>query len=143
MPNGEILRLAPGPADHRRCAGRPPVPRRPPAGPAREGPVRERRKLAFVGIVVGRLAMSRNGEVLGDPRSRSTAFRPQTPTATTCSTSCSMRSKARCDRSREKDRKNPEMVAEAVRRAVRAAVNEAWGKKPIFKVLVNVVDTKG
>ncbi len=46
-------------------------------------------------------------------------------------------------RSPSKKRKNPDIVAEAVRRAVRAAVNEAWGKKPICKVLVNVVDTKG
>ena len=40
----------------------------------------------------------------------------------------------------EKHRKNPERLAESVRRSVRAAVNEAWGKKPICKVLVNVVD---
>jgi ribonuclease J len=39
-----------------------------------------------------------------------------------------------------KGRKSPDLVAEAVRRAVRSAVNEAWGKKPICKVLVNVVE---
>ena len=42
-----------------------------------------------------------------------------------------------------KARKGPDMVAEAVRRAVRAAVNQAWGKKPICKVLVNVIDSRG
>ncbi len=36
-------------------------------------------------------------------------------------------------RDRQKD---AEMVREAVRRAVRAAVDEAWGKRPIVKVLV-------
>ena len=41
------------------------------------------------------------------------------------------------------NRKNPESIAESVRRAVRAAVNEAWGKKPICKVLVNLIGTKG
>ena len=39
-------------------------------------------------------------------------------------------------------RKAPELVSDAIQRAVRAAVNEAWGKKPICKVMVNVVDTK-
>jgi ribonuclease J len=29
-----------------------------------------------------------------------------------------------------------EMVREAVRRAVRAAVDDAWGKRPVVKVLV-------
>jgi ribonuclease J len=32
------------------------------------------------------------------------------------------------------------MVREAVRRAVRAAVDEQWGKKPIAKIMVSVVD---
>jgi ribonuclease J len=40
-----------------------------------------------------------------------------------------------------KGRKAPDLVAEAVRRAVRASVSEAWGKKPICKVLVNVIDS--
>jgi ribonuclease J len=43
----------------------------------------------------------------------------------------------------EKNRKNPEALGEAVRRSVRAAVNEVWGKKPICKVLVNVVESRG
>ena len=32
------------------------------------------------------------------------------------------------------------MVQDAVLRAVRSAINEAWGKKPVVKVLVSVVD---
>ena len=36
-------------------------------------------------------------------------------------------------RDRQKD---AELVREAVRRAVRAAVDEAWGKRPIVKVLL-------
>jgi ribonuclease J len=35
-----------------------------------------------------------------------------------------------------KRRHESEMVREAVRRAVRAAVSQAWGKRPIVKVLV-------
>ena len=36
-------------------------------------------------------------------------------------------------RKRQQDR---EMVREAVRRAVRAAVDQAWGKRPIVKVII-------
>jgi ribonuclease J len=39
-------------------------------------------------------------------------------------------------RGRQKD---TEMVREAVRRAVRAAVDDAWGKRPIVKVLLTPV----
>jgi ribonuclease J len=40
-------------------------------------------------------------------------------------------------RSIPRDRqKDTEMVREAVRRAVRAVVDDAWGKRPVVKVLV-------
>jgi ribonuclease J len=35
------------------------------------------------------------------------------------------------------------MVGEAVRRSVRGAVANAWGKKPIVKVLLTVIEGKG
>ena len=40
-------------------------------------------------------------------------------------------------------RRDPEMVREAVRRSVRAAIDEVWGKKPIAKVMIAIVDSKG
>jgi ribonuclease J len=39
-------------------------------------------------------------------------------------------------------RRDADMVREAVRRAVRAAIDEQWGKKPIAKIMVSVVDVK-
>jgi ribonuclease J len=39
-------------------------------------------------------------------------------------------------------RRDLDMVQEAVRRAVRAAVADAWGKKPIAKVLLTVIEGK-
>jgi ribonuclease J len=36
-------------------------------------------------------------------------------------------------------RKDAELVRDAVLRAARAAVSEAWGKKPVCKVLVTVL----
>ena len=37
-------------------------------------------------------------------------------------------------------RKNLDLVRDAVYRAVRAAINEEWGKKPIVKILLHVVE---
>jgi ribonuclease J len=34
------------------------------------------------------------------------------------------------------------MVQEAVQRAVRAAINATWGKKPVVKVLLSVVEAR-
>ena len=39
-------------------------------------------------------------------------------------------------------RRDIELVRDAVRRSVRAAIEQVWGKKPIAKVLINVVDTR-
>ena len=144
LTDGEILRIAPDPAviddapvgrlfrdgrllvpDARRTGAR-----------AAQAVDRRRRHRQPRRIAQGRGA----GRSAGHHRRRPGA---RTPRATTCSTSCSTPSTGRCARSPQKNRKNPESLAESVRRAVRAAVNEAWGKKPICKVLVNVVDTKG
>ena len=47
-------------------------------------------------------------------------------------------------RSIPKDRRrDPEMLREAVRRGVRGAVAAAWGKKPIVKVMLTVIEGKG
>ena len=43
----------------------------------------------------------------------------------------------------QKRRGDLDMVKEAVFRAVRGAINEAWGKKPVVKVLMTVVDGRG
>jgi ribonuclease J len=35
------------------------------------------------------------------------------------------------------------MVQEAVQKGVRSAIKEAWGKKPVVKVLLSVVEARG
>jgi ribonuclease J len=111
--------------------------------PEVEGPVRDRRKLSIVGIVVVSLVMSRKGAILGDPQAVLAGVPAEDAEGEAMydvvldAVDGTLRSIP------QNNRKNPETVAEAVRRAVRAAVNDAWGKKPICKVLVNVVDTKG
>ena len=67
--NGEMVRLAPGPV---RIVDDAPVGRLFRDGrlivPSGDGPVRERRKLAMVGMVVVALAFSRRGELVSDPQ---------------------------------------------------------------------------
>ena len=106
--------------------------------------MRERRKLSIVGVVVVSLVLSRKGAVLAEPQ----AIIDGVPAANADGDDMldivldavdgTLRSIPAAE-----PQESPKCVAEAVRRAVRAAVNEAWGKKPICKVLVNVVDTKG
>ncbi len=141
--NGEIVRLAPEPG----VIDDAPVGRLFRDGrllvPESEGPARERRKLSTVGIVVVTLCLSQHGHVLGEPQ----ALLDGVPSFAADGEAMldivldavdgTLRSipSAR--------RKVPDLVAEAVRRAVRAAVGSAWGKKPICKVLVNVIEGKG
>jgi ribonuclease J len=142
--NGEMVRIAPGPV---RIVDDAPVGRLFRDGdllvPAGDGPVRERRKLAVVGIVIVALALSRRGEVAGEPQVvldgvpyEDEAGEPMQEIALTA-VEGTLRSIPR-DR-----RRDLEMVGEAVRRSVRGAVANAWGKKPIVKVLLTVIEGKG
>ncbi len=143
LTDGEILRLAPDPA----IIDDAPVGRLFRDGrllvPEAEGPVRDRRKLSIVGVVVVSFAVSRKGAVLGEPQALIDGVPEQTADGDSMldvvldAVDGTLRSIP------PNVRKNPDNLAESVRRSVRAAVNQAWGKKPICKVLVNVVDTKG
>ncbi len=139
--DGEIVRLAPDPA----VIDEAPVGRLYRDGrllvPEADGPVRARRKLAVVGIVLVTVCLSRGGEVLSEPL----AVLDGVPDATAdgeAMLDVVLDAVAGTLKSiPAKRRKAPELVSEAIRRAVRAAVNQAWGKKPICKVLVNVVES--
>jgi ribonuclease J len=140
--DGEIVRLAPEPA----VVDDAPVGRLFRDGrllvPEADGPVRARRQLAAVGSVFVTLCLSRSGEPLGEPQAvldgvpERTADGEEMLDLVLDAVDGTLRSIP------GKGRKAPDLVAEAVRRAVRAAVGEAWGKKPICKVLVNVIDSK-
>ncbi len=135
--NGDIVRLAPGAAG---IIDEAPVGRLFRDGhllvPSEDGPVRERRSLAFAGIVVVALPQSARDGVVPDPEvmldgvpvrdaeGRSMLDIVRDAVEGTI---------ASIPRKRQQD---TEMVREAVRRAVRAAVDHAWGKRPIVKVLV-------
>jgi ribonuclease J len=135
--NGDIVRLAPGVAE---VVDEAPVGRLFRDGqlivPGDEGPVRERRSLAFAGVVMVALTRSGRGEVLteaevaldgvpvadADGRPMIDIVREAVEGAVVS-----------IPRERRRD---GEMVREAVRRAVRSAVERVWGKRPIAKVLL-------
>jgi len=135
--NGDMVRLAPGFAE---------VVDHAPTGrlfrdggllvPAEEGPVRERRSLAYAGIVIVALARSGRGhispdaEIVLDGVPACDAGGRQMVEIVRRTVEGTL---ASIPRDRQRD---GEMVREAVRRAVRAAVDEAWGKRPAVKVLL-------
>jgi ribonuclease J len=135
--NGDMVRIAPGKAE---IIDEAPVGRLFRDGsllvPAEDGPVRERRALAFAGIVVVALVRSGRGEISPEGEIALDGVPAEDAEGR------SMRDIVRdavegtiisIPRDRRKD---GELVREAVRRAVRAAVEHAWGKRPIAKVLL-------
>jgi ribonuclease J len=135
--NGEMVRLAPDAPD---IVDQAPVGRQFRDGnllvPTDEGPVRERRSLAYAGVVIVALARSGRGNVSPDAEivldgvpQADAEGRPMAEIVrrTIDGTLASI------PRDRQKD---TEMVREAIRRAVRAAVDDAWGKRPAVKVLI-------
>jgi ribonuclease J len=139
--DGEILKLWPEPAV---VVDEAPVGRLYRDGnlivPDADGPVKARRKLSFAGIAVVSMVVSRRGEILGEPglvlegvpaaNKRGDSMRELVLDAID-GTLRSIPPKRRADHG---------MVQEAVQRTVRAAINDAWGKKPVVKVLLSVVD---
>lgn len=108
--------------------------------PEVEGPVKARRKLSFAGIAVVAMAMNTRGDVLAEPDlvlegvPRADAEGDDMHEIVLDAIDGAIRSIP------PKRRKDHDMVKDAVYRAVRSAINEAWGKKPVVKVLLSVVD---
>ena len=142
LENGEVARLAPGPA---KIIDDAPVGRLYRDGNllinAEDTPVRERRKLSVVGIAVVGLTLSSRGDLMGEvqvaldgvPREDADG-EPLEDLVLDAVEGCIVSIPA-------KRRKDAGLVEEAVRRAARSAISQAWGKKPIVKVLLNVVDS--
>jgi ribonuclease J len=135
--DGELVRLAPGPAGKIDEV---------PAGrlykdgtllvSAEERTVADRRRLGFAGVVSVALAVSSRGELVGDPEVMLTGI----PAADAHGQqiedlACEAALEAFESMPRVR-RRDPEAVAEAVRRAIRAALAAAWNKKPTCHVHV-------
>jgi ribonuclease J len=108
-----------------------------------DGPVRERRKLAHVGIVMLALVLSRKGDVVGDPDVEIDGVPYENSEGYSMEDVALDAAEGAVESIPPSRRKDVELVREAVRRSVRAAVDQAWGKKPIVKVLITQLDGKG
>ncbi len=108
--------------------------------PDADGPVKARRKLSFAGIVVVAMCMSRRGDILSEPDIVLEGI-PFEDAEGEDMTEIVLDAIDGTLRSiPQKRRGDLDMVKEAVFKSVRGAINEAWGKKPIVKVLMTVVD---
>jgi ribonuclease J len=141
--NGEMVRLAPGSA---RKIDDVPVGRLFRDGnllvPEGEGPVRERRKLAFVGIVVASVVLSRKGELVADPIVELDGVPIEDAEGESMLDLAYDALEGTLKSIPPARRRDPDLVEEAIRKSLRGAIHEAWGKKPICKVMVSVVDSK-
>ncbi len=135
--NGDVVRLAPGPAQVIDQVGA--------ARVYQDGllyvheesrTVADRRKLAFAGIVSVAIAMSGRGDIVGDPWIDMTGlpeeYAPkramQDLVADAVDDAIVSLPKAR--------RKDPAALEQAIARSVRGTVNSVWGKKPLCHVLI-------
>ncbi len=138
--NGSLIRL---------CPGRPEVIDDAPAGRvymdgklyvfAGEGPVEERRRLAFAGAVALSVVLSAKGDVIADPQITAIGLPAETEAGVPFHEVILNAALGALDGIPKPRRRDSALVAEAVRRAVRAEVRSSWGKKPPCSVMVTVI----
>jgi ribonuclease J len=105
-----------------------------------EGPISERRKLSAVGIAVVSFAMTPRGELSSDVLLVLDGIPAETEDGDLMRDVVLDAVEGTIESIPPGRRKNHDLVRDAVFRSVRAAINEEWGKKPIVKVLLHVVE---
>jgi ribonuclease J len=92
--------------------------------------VRDRKRLAFAGMISIAIAMNERGELADDPDVELRGI-PETNRAgesmAEIAYDAALDTFQQLPRARRRD---PDAVAEAITRAVRAAIGDQWGKKP-------------
>lgn len=135
--NGDLLRLAPGPAE---IIDQVPFGRiykdGKVIGTDEEVGVRDRRRLSFAGHVAVNVVLDERFELAGEPDMVAIGL-PKTDGAGELFEDIMMEAALSAVHSIPRaNRRDLDLVGEAVRRAVRSAAAEAWGKKPIVTVFV-------
>lgn len=108
--------------------------------PDADGPVRARRKLSFAGIAVVSMVLSRRGDVMGEPQVALEGIPALNGDGEDMHEVVLDAIDGTLRSIPQKRRAELSVVQEAVMRAVRSAINEVWGKKPVVKVLLSVVE---
>lgn len=135
--NGDVLRLAPGPAEivdevrHGRIYKDGRV-----VGSEQAVGVRDRRKLSFAGHVAVNIVLDERGELDGEPDIVAIGVAEADSSGDFLEDlmlEAAVGAVRSIPRARRKDL---DLVSEAARRAVRNAANSAWGKKPVVTVFV-------
>jgi ribonuclease J len=104
-----------------------------------EEPIRERRRLAFAGVVSVAVALNNRGEIAGDPEIQLSGLPEKDAEGDTFIDIVHDAVLDMLDNLPRGKRRDPEFVGEQLRRAVRAEINASWGKKPLVQVMVVVV----
>ncbi len=138
--NGIMARLHPGPAE---IIDEAPVGRLMRDGTLllreEDGPLRERRKLSFVGTMTVFVVVDRKGEMAADPHIVMHGIPNLDENGRLFAEIAERAIFNAFDGIPRPRRKDPRTVGEAVRRSVRGAINQAWGKKPLCTVRVATV----
>lgn len=135
--NGDLVRLAPGPAE---IIDQVPFGRifkdGKVVGTDEEVGVRERRKLSFAGHVAVNVVLDERFDLAGDPDMVAIGL-PKVDASGAYFEDIMLDAAVGAFRSIPRARRRDlDLVGEAVRRAVRGAAGEAWGKKPLVTVFV-------
>jgi ribonuclease J len=135
--NGDLVRLAPGPAE---------IVDEIPAGrvykdgallvDAQAPTVAARRRLSFAGVVTVALALTDKGILVADPEIELIGIPDADATGRAMADIARDAVEEAFEALPKPRRRDPNEVAEAVRRAVRGAIAERWNKKPICHVHV-------
>jgi ribonuclease J len=135
--NGDVVKLAPAPAQ---VIDEAPVGRLFRDGrmlvSSQEGPVRERRSLAYAGIVVASLVLSARGDLAAEPEVALDGVPSTDGDGRLMRNVVIDAIEGTIASIPQARRSDGELVREAVRRAVRAAVQDVWGKRPIAKIML-------
>ncbi|WP_420960117.1 ribonuclease J [Brucella sp. IR073] len=138
--NGDILRLAPGPAE---IIDEAPFGRvfkdGKLIGDEDEVGITERRKLSYVGHVGVSVIIDGNYNIIGDPDLVAVGLPEEDATGDLMEDILFDAAVSAFESIPRARRKDLEVLREAIRRAIRSAANEAWGKKPVVTVFLTKV----
>jgi ribonuclease J len=135
--DGDVLRLAPGPAE---------VIDQVPSGrvyrdgqllvDAKSSTISERRKLSFAGVVSVALALGNRGELLGEPEVEISGLPEFAHNGVPMENFVLDAIYESLDSMPKQRRRDPDAIEDTVSRAIRGQVNGVWGKKPMCHVMV-------